>query len=108
MKIHDLKPPKGSTKQRRRVGRGIAGKGGKTAGRSNGAPQGLVDHSHAGARHSIVTQAGNHEKGAPSLASAKTRDRITPDSILDELALNLLQSRKRVERLHPGQRGDRR
>ena len=33
MKIHDLKPPKGSTKQRRRVGRGIAGKGGKTAGR---------------------------------------------------------------------------
>jgi large subunit ribosomal protein L15 len=33
MKVHDLKPPKGSTKQRRRVGRGIAGKGGKTAGR---------------------------------------------------------------------------
>jgi large subunit ribosomal protein L15 len=33
MKIHDLKPPKGSTKARRRVGRGIAGKGGKTAGR---------------------------------------------------------------------------
>lgn len=33
MKIHDLKPPAGSTKARRRVGRGIAGKGGKTAGR---------------------------------------------------------------------------
>jgi len=33
MKLHDLKPPKGSTKPRRRVGRGIAGKGGKTAGR---------------------------------------------------------------------------
>jgi large subunit ribosomal protein L15 len=33
MKVHDLKPPKGSTKPRRRVGRGIAGKGGKTAGR---------------------------------------------------------------------------
>jgi large subunit ribosomal protein L15 len=33
MKIHDLKPPKGSTKARRRVGRGIGGKGGKTAGR---------------------------------------------------------------------------
>jgi len=33
MKIHDLKPPKGSTKPRRRVGRGIGGKGGKTAGR---------------------------------------------------------------------------
>jgi large subunit ribosomal protein L15 len=33
MKIHDLKPPAGSTKARRRVGRGIGGKGGKTAGR---------------------------------------------------------------------------
>ena len=33
MKIHDLKPPAGSKKPRRRVGRGIAGKGGKTAGR---------------------------------------------------------------------------
>src|SRR4029077_11958021 len=33
MKVHDLKPPKGSTRPKRRVGRGIAGKGGKTAGR---------------------------------------------------------------------------
>jgi len=33
MKVHDLKPPAGSTHPRRRVGRGIAGKGGKTAGR---------------------------------------------------------------------------
>jgi large subunit ribosomal protein L15 len=33
MKVHDLKPPEGSTRSRRRVGRGIAGKGGKTAGR---------------------------------------------------------------------------
>ncbi|CAN5789621.1 50S ribosomal protein L15 [soil metagenome] len=33
MKMHDLKPPAGSTRPRRRVGRGIAGKGGKTAGR---------------------------------------------------------------------------
>ena len=33
MKIHDLKPPPGSKTPRRRVGRGIAGKGGKTAGR---------------------------------------------------------------------------
>ena len=33
MKIHDLKPAPGSKKARRRVGRGIAGKGGKTAGR---------------------------------------------------------------------------
>lgn len=33
MKPHDLKPPAGSTSPRRRVGRGTAGKGGKTAGR---------------------------------------------------------------------------
>lgn len=33
MKIHDLKPAPGSKKPRQRVGRGIAGKGGKTAGR---------------------------------------------------------------------------
>ena len=33
MKIHDLKPAEGSTKNRKRVGRGIGGKGGKTAGR---------------------------------------------------------------------------
>jgi large subunit ribosomal protein L15 len=33
MKVHDLQPSPGSKTPRRRVGRGIAGKGGKTAGR---------------------------------------------------------------------------
>ena len=33
MKVHDLKPAPGSTRERRRVGRGTGGKGGKTAGR---------------------------------------------------------------------------
>jgi large subunit ribosomal protein L15 len=33
MKIHDLKPAPGSRRDRKRVGRGIGGKGGKTAGR---------------------------------------------------------------------------
>ena len=33
MKVHDLKPADGSRRPRRRVGRGIGGKGGKTAGR---------------------------------------------------------------------------
>src|ERR1700686_4528914 len=32
-KLHDLKPAPGSKSERRRVGRGTAGKGGKTAGR---------------------------------------------------------------------------
>lgn len=35
MKIHDLKPDEGSRKRRKRVGRGIGGKGGKTAGRGS-------------------------------------------------------------------------
>ena len=33
MKVHDLKPAPGSRTSRKRVGRGIGGKGGKTAGR---------------------------------------------------------------------------
>jgi large subunit ribosomal protein L15 len=33
VKVHDLKPADGSTKRRKRVGRGIGGRGGKTAGR---------------------------------------------------------------------------
>ncbi len=32
-KIHDLQPPEGSNRRRKRVGRGVGGKGGKTAGR---------------------------------------------------------------------------
>jgi len=35
MKVHDLKPTAGSTRRRKRVGRGIGGKGGKTAGRGH-------------------------------------------------------------------------
>jgi len=33
MKVHDLKPADGATRAKRRLGRGIGGKGGKTAGR---------------------------------------------------------------------------
>ena len=33
MKVHELKPAAGSRRRKRRVGRGISGKGGKTAGR---------------------------------------------------------------------------
>ena len=33
MKLHDLHPPAGSTRPKRRVARGTGGKGGKTAGR---------------------------------------------------------------------------
>ena len=37
MRVHDLKPAPGSTRPRRRVGRGIGGKRGKTAGRGTAA-----------------------------------------------------------------------
>jgi large subunit ribosomal protein L15 len=35
VKLHEISPPAGSKKTRHRVGRGIAGKGGKTAGRGS-------------------------------------------------------------------------
>jgi large subunit ribosomal protein L15 len=35
VKVHDLKPAPGSNRPKRRVGRGIGGKGGKTAGRGS-------------------------------------------------------------------------
>ncbi len=35
MRVHELAPAPGATKQRKRVGRGIGGKGGKTAGRGS-------------------------------------------------------------------------
>jgi large subunit ribosomal protein L15 len=35
IKIHDLQPVPGSNRRKKRVGRGIAGKGGKTAGRGH-------------------------------------------------------------------------
>jgi large subunit ribosomal protein L15 len=35
VKLHELKPAPGSRRRRQRVGRGIAGKGGKTAGRGH-------------------------------------------------------------------------
>src|SRR4029077_13801414 len=35
IKVHDLKPNAGSNKRKKRVGRGIGGKGGKTAGRGH-------------------------------------------------------------------------
>jgi large subunit ribosomal protein L15 len=35
VKLHDLAPPKGATKAKRRVGRGTGGKGHKTAGRGS-------------------------------------------------------------------------
>lgn len=47
MKLHELRPPSGAKRPRRRVGRGTAGKGGKTAGRGTKG-QGARDNIKAG------------------------------------------------------------
>src|SRR5262249_47352563 len=58
-------------------------------------PAGLVNHHHASSRHSVHIQAGHDDQSEHSLASAKTRGRMTSESVLGELALDLLQGRKR-------------
>ena len=45
IKVHDLKPPAGSKSRAKRVGRGIGGHGGKTAGRG---------HKGQGARNTVA------------------------------------------------------
>jgi len=50
MKLHHLKPAEGATKDRKRVGRGRAGAGGKTAGRGT---------KGTGARKNVPLMVGN-------------------------------------------------
>ena len=81
IKIHDLKPAKGSTKAKRRVGRGIAGKGGKTAGRGtkgqharNTVARGFENR----ARRTTSDNAGTRRSGLEQHASGivAPRDRV--------------------------------
>jgi hypothetical protein len=54
-----------------------------------------VHPSAAASKHSVMMPAGHHEKTEHSLASARTRDRLASESTLTDLALNLLQGRRR-------------
>ena len=54
MKVHDLKPAEGSNKRRKRVARGIGGKGGKTAGRGTKGQKARAGGSIASAGRSRV------------------------------------------------------
>ena len=56
MKIHDLKPAPGSNTRRKRVARGIGGKGGKTAGRGTKgqAARGSIPASFEGGQMPLV------------------------------------------------------
>jgi hypothetical protein len=48
-----------------------------------------------GSRPSIIIQAGPQANSQPSVVSTKVSDRLTSESTLSELALALLQGRKR-------------
>jgi len=53
MKIHDLRPAEGANRDRKRVGRGEGGKGGKTAGRGS-----KGQRSRAGGFHKVGFEGG--------------------------------------------------
>ena len=96
VKIHDLKPAPGSNRRRKRVGRGIGGKGGKTAGRGTKG-QGARDtipagfeggqmpaaHARPEAARASTTRSGSSTRpstSTPSRSPASTRsprDRCT-------------------------------
>ena len=63
-------------------------------GRSSRTPARPADHHHAGLKHPVKIPTGHRETSEHGLASAKTRDRMASESIVGELALNLLQARK--------------
>ena len=73
MKLHDLKPAPGSKRAKRRVGRGIGGKGGKTAGRGHkgtGA-RNTVSPRFEAARHRC-TGARPSRRGSPTPSGSST------------------------------------
>lgn len=67
MKVHDLKPAPGSNTRKRRVGRGIGGKGGKTAGRGTKGQQAQAEVQ--GARLYAVPPVRTPAFGVPKVRS---------------------------------------
>ena len=65
------------------------------AARSQHRHDGRLGHVPAGSKHSTLIQAGPHEKAETSLTSARARNRLTSESLLNELALGKLQGRVR-------------
>ncbi len=101
MKVHDLKPPPGSKTSRRRVGRGIAGKGGKTAGRgtkgqgarNNIAPRFEVRPGGAAGDHA-GTGRGRLQQDARGvvLADDRVRDGVAGERDGEDVLLRLLHA----------------
>ena len=106
MKLHDLKPNEGSTKRRRRVGRGIAAGQGKTAGRGM-----KGQRSRSGFGGALYRQGGNlpffrslpfrrgkgftpinriiyNEVNVETLSAFKAGTKVTPDLLLEKNMLH--------------------
>lgn len=106
MKLHDLKPNEGSTKRRRRVGRGIAAGQGKTAGRGYKGQK-----SRSGSGGALYRQGGNlpffrrlpfkrgegftpinriiyNEVNVETLSAFKAGTKVTPDLLLEKNMLH--------------------
>ena len=106
MKLHDLKPNKGSKKRRRRVARGIAAGQGKTAGRGMKGQK-----SRSGAGGALYRQGGNlpffrklpfmrgigfrpinrityNEVNIENLSRFKAGTKVTPDLLLEKNMLH--------------------
>ncbi len=106
MKLHDLKPNKGSKKRRRRVGRGIAAGQGKTAGRGM-----KGQGSRSGSGGALYRQGGNlpfyrslpfmrgkgftpinriiyNEVNVETLSAFKAGTKVTPDLLLEKNMLH--------------------
>ena len=94
MKVHDLKPAEGSRKARKRVGRGIGGKGGKTAGRGTKGQKarGSIPISFEGGQLPVRTGTSSASVPSSAMATAFTADKSW--ELKDDMALvrNFLNS----------------
>jgi large subunit ribosomal protein L15 len=115
VKVHDLKPADGATRRRRRVGRGIAGKGGKTAGRGmkgQGA-RGSVKPGFEGGQTPLSLRIPklkgfkNPFRVEYAIVNLDTLDRMEGDEVTPEIlrARGLVRKRGLVKVLGRGQLG---
>jgi len=104
MKLHDLKPADGSRRSSKRVGRGIGGKGGKTAGRGT-----KGQRSRGAGKVPVGFEGGQVPlyRRTPKLPGFTNPFRVSYDAInldvlselgLDEVAPDILVAKGRVSR----------
>jgi len=114
MQLHDLKPNKGATKNRKRVGRGTAAGQGKTAGRGmkgqNSRAGGGVPLYHQGGNlpfyrklpfkrgqgFTVINRVRYAEVNLDQLTDFKAKKEITPESLLEAGIINDLKKPVKV------------